>query len=73
MFAKHRDSDVDVKNKELKEALEKMNDPGIDLNKRRIALSCGHDRYHLKCIKKWINISKMKNCPVCRLAITNLD
>ena len=46
IFAKHINSDIDTKNKELKDVLDSMNDPGIPLDRRRVALSCGHDKYH---------------------------
>lgn len=40
---------------------------------RRVALSCGHNNFHQKCMSNWMQTSGRNNCPVCRAEVTNKD
>ena len=42
-----------------------------DRETRRVALSCGHNTFHQKCIKHWLQTSRKRNCPVCRTEVKN--
>ena len=38
------------------------------IDRLKIHTSCAHT-YHKSCLDKWFNISKSKNCPICRREI----
>ena len=38
---------------------------------RRITLSCGHNIFHQKCMKQWLQNCGKTTCPVCRKQVEN--